>query len=287
MTSKPGGRRGAADVEFPTVIWGPRSLQTKGQIMNAKPTISPTDAQDTRVLHAKRYSGIARSLHWLMAAGFLLMWLTGVLVTNVEGVPFFTEDDRQGMIRDLHKSIGLTLLGLLILRAGLRFVYPAPALPDTISPIEQRRAHLGHVAIYGTIIVACITGLAIADVHEYGNSYFGIPLPQLFPTTESIAGWASTPWVYVLHAIVAYGLLALILGHVAFVVVHRRKHKVQLLTRMLKLQPEKADRLLARLAWAATGLAAVIVGFAMLAFMTLGSTEEPRDYITTTPFFGP
>jgi cytochrome b561 len=260
-------------------------IATKGQAMTTEPATTPTDVLDEQAMHARRYSTIARSLHWLMAVGFLLMWLTGVLVTNVEGVPFFTENDRQGVIRDFHKSIGLTLLALLVLRAGLRFVYPAPALPETIPAVERHRAHLGHVAIYSTIVIACITGLAIADVHEYGNSYFGIPLPQLFPTTETIAGWSSTPWVYVLHAIVAYGLLALILGHVAFVVVHRRKHGVQLLGRMLRLQPDRADKILAKLAWSVAGLAGVIVVFATAAFVTLGPTEEPRDYITTTPFY--
>jgi cytochrome b561 len=233
--------------------------------------------------HAARYSRLARALHWLMAIGFVLMWLTGVLVTNIEGVPFFTENDRQGVIRDLHKSIGLTLLGLLILRAGLRFIYPAPALPAEIPVNERKRAHLGHVAIYVIIIAACISGYAIADLHEYSNAYFGIALPQIFPTTERVLGWWSTPWAYVLHAILAYGMLALVIGHVLFVLLHRRRHGVQLLTRMLHLSNEAADRILPRLVRTTLLLGAITILLATIAFVTLGPTEEARDYLSTTP----
>jgi cytochrome b561 len=219
-----------------------------------------------------------------MAVGFALMWLTGVLVTNVEGVPFFTENDRQGAIRDLHKSIGLTLLALLVLRLGLRFIVPPPPLPAAIPAPERRHAHLGHIAIYAVIVAACVTGYAIADVHEYGNAYFGIGLPQIFPTTERFLGWSSTPWAYVLHAALSYGLLVLIVGHVVFVAIHRRKHGVRLLLRMLAIPTERADGALRKLTWTVGGLSAAIAFFAILAIVTLGPTEEPRDYITTTPF---
>lgn len=248
-------------------------------------TAPSADHERAQDLHARRYSATARTLHWLMAIGFALMWLTGVLVTNVEGVPFFTENDRQGVIRDLHKSIGLTLLALLVLRAGLRFVYPPPPLPDAIPTEERHHAHLGHVAIYATIVAACVTGYAIADVHEYGNAYFGIDLPQIFPTTERVLGWSSTPWAYVLHAALSYGLLALIVGHVAFVVLHRRRHGVQLLSRMTQLPKERADPVLKRIAVGVGAFGVLVIVFAALALFTLGATEEPRDYRTTTPFF--
>jgi cytochrome b561 len=235
--------------------------------------------------HAERYSRAARMLHWLMAIGFALMWATGVLVTNVEGVPLFTENDRQGVIRDLHKSIGLTLLGLLVLRAGLRVLVPPPPLPEAIPSREQRHAHIGHFALYATVVVACITGLAIADVQEYGNAYFGIELPQIFPTTERILGWSVNPWIYVLHAVFAYGLLALVVGHVVFVAVHRSKHGVALLNRMLALRRTRDDVALKRLVRGAITFAAVIAVLAAVAFVTLGPAEEARDYSTkTTPF---
>lgn len=226
----------------------------------------------------------SRALHWLMAVGFLFMWLTGVLVTNVEGVPYFVEADLQGVIRDLHKSVGLTLLGLLILRAALRFIYPAPPLPAAIPPRERKWAHAGHLALYAAVVAACVTGYAIADLQDYGNAYFGIDLPAIFPVREVVAGWSVAPWSYVLHAVLAYGLLAMVIGHVFFVVLHTRRHSTRLLTRMLKYPGRDADGLLQKIVIGAGLAALVVVAFALRGFMTLGPSEEPRDYVSTTPF---
>lgn len=232
------------------------------------------------------YHRTIRVLHWLMAAGFVFMWLSGVFVTNVEGLPFWVESDRQGWVRDLHKSVGLTLLGLLMLRLGLRFAFPPAALPAAIGRTERRLAHLGHAALYATVVAASLSGLAIADLHAYGNAYFGLPLPQVFPQTETVAGWAATPWAYVLHAVFAYGLLALALGHAASVVLHRTVQRVDLLPRMLGLDPAESDRTLRRLIAAAVAIALLVIFWAVRAIVTLGPLEEPRDYLGTTPFAG-
>jgi cytochrome b561 len=231
-----------------------------------------------------QYHRSARTLHWLMAIGFVLMWATGVFVTNVEGVPYWIENDRQGIVRDIHKSIGLTLLALLLVRIGLRFMHRPPELPRMIPSPDRRMAHIGHLAIYLTIVMACISGYAIADLHEYGNAYFGIDLPQIFPAMERVAGWASTPWAYVLHAIVSYGLLLLIIGHVAFVVIHKYRHGADLLPRMTAATEERSEPVLSRLVMIVAAITLVIAFFAVRGFVTLGPQEEPRDYITTTPF---
>ncbi len=233
------------------------------------------------------YHRAIRILHWTMAAGFALMWLTGVLVTNVEGEPLFVADDRQGVIRDLHKSIGLTLLALLVLRLALRFILPPPPLPAAIPPRERRLAHAGHAAVYAGIVIACVTGYAIADLHDYGNAYFGVALPQMFPTSESVAGWAATPWAYLLHAVLAYGLLLLVAGHVLAVALHRRLHGVDLLPRVWRGASADPGRAYRRLGLAAAMVVAATIGFAIRGFVTLGPLEEPRDYLTTTPFHRP
>lgn len=232
------------------------------------------------------YHQATRFLHWAMAAGFVFMWLSGVFVTNIEGLPFWVEGDRQGVARDLHKSVGLTLLGLLVIRFGLRLAYRPPALPEPIGASERRLASIGHLAIYATVVAASLTGLAIADVHEYGNAYFGIALPQVFPTTETIAGFQSTPWAYVLHAIFAYGLLALVLGHVGSVVLHKTMQRVDLLPRILSAGPDRSGPVLRGLSLSVIGVAVLVSFLAIRAIVTTGPLEEPRDYIGTTPFVG-
>lgn len=243
-------------------------------------TLDATGAPEPTAFHVS-----IRTLHWAMAIGFVLMWLSGVLVTNIEGVPYFVEGDRQGLIRDLHKSLGLTLLALLCLRLGLRLWHKNPALPSTISPSGRKAAKAGHIALYAAVVLACMTGLAIADLHEYGNAYFGIELPQIFATREHVAGWAVTPWSYVAHAILAYGLLALVVGHVAAVWLHARSHKVNLLPRVLSRAGRNPRPALTRVVLVALGISVLVTLLAVRGFVTLGPLEEPRDYKQTTPFF--
>lgn len=238
----------------------------------------PVDTNDTT------YSRLVRTLHWLMAAGFVAMWVTGVLVVNVEGVPAFVEEDRQGVVRDLHKSIGLTLALLLVVRLFARVIVPPPALPASIPAADRRLAHLGHGALYASVVLATVTGLAIADLQDFGNAYFGIPLPKLFPTVESVGGFAVDPWSYAAHGLVAYGLLALVLVHVAAVGWHRRRHAVDLLGRVTALAPARASAAYRPLAIGALVVALLVFGFAIRAHTTVGPMETPRDYTTTTPF---
>lgn len=76
--------------------------------------------------------------HWAMAAGFVFKWFSGVFVTNIYGVAVWIEDGRQAAMRDLHKSAGLSLLALVIIRFSLRLVYRPPALPAAIGASEHR-----------------------------------------------------------------------------------------------------------------------------------------------------
>ncbi|WON76506.1 cytochrome b [Serratia sp. UGAL515B_01] len=236
------------------------------------------------ISNIKAYHRSIRILHWVMAILFTLMWLSGIFVTNIEGVPYFIDLNIQDTIRDLHKSIGITLFILLVVRIGLRLITVSPPLPTSIPVTERVIAHIGHSALYITIILTCLAGLAISDLLGYGNAYFGIELPQIFPAREQLAGWAADPWSYVLHAVFAYGLLALVIIHVAAVWLHIRSHKVELLPRVLSVSPKRSKKALSWISILAGSFFIIIAVFAIRAWITQNSQEQARDYQTTTPF---
>lgn len=233
---------------------------------------------------APYYHPALRCLHWTMALGLVLAWITGVLTVSVEGVPSFVEGDRQGAIRDLHKSIGLSLLLLLVIRIAVRLSYPVPPLPAPAVAASGRLAHLGHFMIYMVIAGAGVTGFAIADLQGYGNHFFGTPLPQGLPVTAEVFGWSVDPWSYVAHAVLVYALLAAVLGHVLLVAVHRRWHRVSLLPRILLSSGLRPDGVLTVLLLVTLTLAAGTAVLAARAHLTLGALEQPRDYRGSTPF---
>jgi cytochrome b561 len=79
---------------------------------------------------------------------------------------------------NLHKSVGITILGLVAFRLFWRITHRPPALLDTLTTIEKKIATGGHHLLYLLMFALPITGLvmAINSKFEYGVKWFGISL---------------------------------------------------------------------------------------------------------------
>lgn len=100
---------------------------------------------------ACRYTRIAMLLHWLVA---LLIILNVALIWSVDLIP-------EGYIRPVintHKSTGITVLGLVLLRILWRAANPPPPLPQTYPVWEKRGAHLAHLVLYALILALPLSG---------------------------------------------------------------------------------------------------------------------------------
>ena len=84
---------------------------------------------------------------------------------NVAGDDTPLED----LLRDLHISVGVTLGCLLILRIAIRILFKPPALPDGISPLEKRGAHLGHAALYALPAAVILVGWIGMNLAGHGG----------------------------------------------------------------------------------------------------------------------
>jgi cytochrome b561 len=226
------------------------------------------------------YPAIIRILHWMMAIGFAIVWLTGVLTVNLEGLGSQVTDDLQGSIRDFHKSLAITLIGLTVVRLLCRWTLPIPTLPPAIPRNERLAAYVGHGAIYVLTVATALTGLSIADLQAFGNAYFGIVLPPVFPETASVWGWSVDPWSYVLHGGLAYGLLLLVLTHAAAVSLHRRQG-VDLSHRIIG-RSTTAVLWTKRASWILLLIAAITFVAALRGHLTVGPAETPRNYSAAT-----
>ncbi|NJM35503.1 MAG: cytochrome B [Rhodomicrobium sp.] len=154
-----------------------------------------------------------------MAACFLFMWVSGHVMRN-----WMTHDSPlQETVYDLHKSVGVTLLGLLIIRLFARSLTGAPALPAAIAQTERQAAKLGHYTLYVLIVLGLVTGWALTDFGGHGVVWFGVPMPQLFPIRETLFGVRLDPLTSDIHAWIVYALLALATVHVAAVFKHKIK----------------------------------------------------------------
>ena len=103
------------------------------------------------------YGSVAKWLHWLVALGILALIVLGLLQSDMESGP-----QRAG-IRELHGSIALLVLAMMIVRIAWRWTNETPAHPVGIPGWQRASAMLVHGAIYIAVFVQLISGaLAVA-----------------------------------------------------------------------------------------------------------------------------
>jgi cytochrome b561/polyisoprenoid-binding protein YceI len=129
-----------------------------------------------RAAAGAHYDAVAVLLHWLIAA---LIVLQVVLAGRMEG----PRTPERFAVLQLHKSIGITVLLLSLLRLGWRLVNPPPPLPATLANWERRLARWTHVAFYVVMIGMPLTGWIMVSASR-------IPLPTLL---YGVVPWPMLP----------------------------------------------------------------------------------------------
>ncbi|NKF22987.1 cytochrome b [Solimonas marina] len=124
-----------------------------------------------------RYTRTAVTLHWLIA---LLMIVNVVLGLAAESLP----DSWVRTTIDTHKSIGITVLGLALLRLLWRFSHRPPALPAAYPSWERRLSGVVHVLLYVLIFALPLSGWMHDSAWEGAATHpmalFGIvPWPRI------------------------------------------------------------------------------------------------------------
>ena len=158
-----------------------------------------------------RYDRVAAWLHWGIGALLLAEIVFGLLLDDIapRGTPA-----RAGVI-NLHKSFGIVLGVLIVLRIVWRLGHAPPPWPPSMSAARQRAANAGHVALYACMLVAPLSGYLGSNFSRHGVRFFGAELAPWGPD------W---PRAYALlvgvHDVSSYLLLALTIGHVAMALRH-------------------------------------------------------------------
>jgi cytochrome b561 len=185
---------------------------------------------------SNRYDAVAVILHWTMALGIVALLAIGLVMkhADISRLHMF-------QLYQLHKSIGVVILWLIVLRIVWRLTHRAPLLPDSMPPLEREAAHLGHRALYALMLVIPLLGWAVVSAATLNipTVLFGVlPWPHI-PFLEHLSDKAPVEKALELaHAWGAYLLIVLVLGHIAAALRHAAKGDVPL-TRMSLFTREK------------------------------------------------
>jgi cytochrome b561 len=138
-------------------------------------------------------------------------------------------------ILDLHRSIGMTIFALLLLRLAWRLFIPPPGLPGGTPQVMRWMAHGGQAALYLLMLAVPICGMLLT--WAAGRS---IPVWGLFAVPAPIAPSQGLRETFEnLHGLLANALIWLAAGHAVAGLVHHYVFKDGLLDRML---PERWRR---------------------------------------------
>ena len=127
---------------------------------------------------------------------------------------------------NLHKSVGVTLLALILLRLFWRLSHAVPDFPATMKAWEKKLADAVHKTLYLLMLAVPLTGLLMAIFSKYGVIWFGIPLISGLDN-ESVREIFKE-----LHEFIGIVLLALIVLHVLAAIKHKVVDKDDVMRRM-------------------------------------------------------
>ena len=178
-----------------------------------------------------RYDSGAMVLHWLIALAILALLALGwTMVLLPQSEPL------RPSLFALHKSLGLTVLALTLVRIGWRLSYRAPALPGAMPAWEKAASKLGHLMFYVLMLGLPLSGWALSSTSKRNipTIFFGLfEVPRL-PVLSTLADKEPAHMAAeAVHSLAGWVLIALLVIHVGAAIRHHLVLRDSVLTRML------------------------------------------------------
>jgi cytochrome b561 len=172
---------------------------------------------------SERYSALAQLFHWIIAALIVTQF---VLARMAADLPL---GGRKLALLARHKSVGMTILMLAILRLLWRLRTAPPALPSGMSRIEQIVARWTHGGLYVLLFAMPLTGWAMSSAKNYSVSWFGLfTWPNLIGQNETAFDLLRTT-----HDTLSDVLFAVAVLHILAALKHHFWNRDDVLVRML------------------------------------------------------
>lgn len=171
-----------------------------------------------------RWGGISQLLHWTIAILIVLIGIVGLVMGELPRSPKYF------WVYTAHKSLGLTVLALVLVRIGWRLYAGAPRPVPGTPRLQALLASATHGAIYLLILALPLSGW----IYDSANAlrpfrWFGlVEVPKLVAPDEALAASAhgAHEWLFWL-------LMALVAGHACAALYHHFIQRDATLARML------------------------------------------------------
>ncbi len=173
---------------------------------------------------AQRWGVVAKFFHWTTVVLILIQGTVGLIMVDLPKRPNVIP------VYDFHKSLGMTIFALALLRLIWRAFDSRPRDPQTMPHWQGRVARAGHALLYVLIFAVPLSGYWFDSVSALRPLYFfGLfQVPHWFAANPDMKDIAAGT-----HEVLFWLLIAVAAGHALMALIHQYRNHDNLLRRML------------------------------------------------------
>jgi cytochrome b561 len=169
------------------------------------------------------YPATSKLLHWAVAV--CVLTTAAVAITMIR----IGEGPAQDFLFNFHKSLGVLILTLMILRVINRLAVGAPIPEPGIEPWQQTLSGIVHTSLYVLLLAMAVVGYVANSAYGASTPVFGLfELPPIVAKNEPLS-----ETLFAIHRWVGWLLIALIVMHISAALFHHFVRRDNVLRRML------------------------------------------------------
>jgi len=171
----------------------------------------------------RSWGAVSKTLHWLIVLLIIMQW---VIMQRAEALPMGSD---KIFVIGMHKSFGMTVFALAVIRLVWRWMNPVPTLEGLAHTWERMLAGLSHLLLYALIFAMPLTGWLMSSARNFPVSWFGVfTFPDLVAPDKALFERMND-----LHHALFTALLIVAALHVAGAIKHQVIDRNEVLRRML------------------------------------------------------
>ncbi len=149
------------------------------------------------------YGRVSRYLHWGIAVMMLCLIPIGLFMAILPAA----HPERASFVA-AHQALGLTVLGLAVVRIGWFAVSPSPRPASDLAVWEVRAARAVRIALYLALLAFPVSGYILSASEDTGIDFYGWALPVVARPSEAVTSAAAVlhNWCLPILFYVAIGL---------------------------------------------------------------------------------
>jgi len=169
------------------------------------------------------YPATSKLLHWLVAICVLTTAPVAIMMVRM------SEGPTRDTLYNFHKSLGVLILVLMILRLINRLAVGAPIPEPGIERWQKTVSSVMHTSLYVLLLAMPIVGYIANSAYGAATPFFGLfDVPPMVDKNETLA----TP-LFTIHRSVGWLLIILVVTHISAALYHHFVRGDAVLQRML------------------------------------------------------